>query len=483
MNVCDLVLRTCSRQADRIALIEGSQCVTYGDLLHLVKQWAGHLIGQGGHPREIVGILAPNGIDYATALLGTLASGRAVLPLNASLPPEELGFILRDAGVETLIATKPLLERAEALRQHAPGITRILSTNLLELGPEGSGYASGDDLAVLLYTSGTTGRPKGVMLSHSNLLANVEGCLELLDMTGDDRFLAVLPFFHGFGLTTSLLIPLVVGASVEILPAIVPSKILQALSERGITCLTAVPSVYGVLARCAPASLPNRLRLAVAGGEPLPQRISQAWLAKFGVPLLEGYGTTETSPVITLTPASREPVAGSAGRPLPNLELRIAGKSGPLPQGETGEIQVRGPSVMKSYWNRPAETLEALSADGWYRTGDLGCLDGEGYLHLTGRMKELIISAGENIFPGEIEELLRQVPGVAEVAVVGVPDALRGEIPKAFVCPEKGRELDAGELREHLRGRLAEFKLPRLFEFRAELPRTATGKVLKRALA
>lgn len=483
MNVCDLVLRTCSRQADRIALLEGTQSVTYGDLAHLVKQWAGHLIEQGGRPREVVAVLAPNGLDFATALLGVLASGRAVLPLNAALPPEELGFILRDAGVETLIATKPLLEKAEGLRTHVPAITRILSTNLSELGPEGSGHADGDDMAVLLYTSGTSGRPKGVMLSHSNLLSNVEGCLQLLEMTGDDRFLAVLPFFHAFGISTSLLIPLVVGATVEILPAIVPSKILQALAERNITCMTAVPSVYGILARCAPAQFPNRLRLAVAGGEPLPARISQAWRAKFGVPLLEGYGATETSPVITLTPPTAEPVPGRAGRPLPNLELRIVGESGPLPQGENGEIQVRGPSVMKSYWNRPAETLEAFDADGWYRTGDLGSLDDEGYLHITGRQKELIISAGENIFPGEIEELLRQLPGVAEVAVVGVPDALRGEIPKAFICPEKGRLLDAGELREQLRGRLAEFKLPRLFEFRAELPRTATGKVLKRALA
>ncbi|MBI4867334.1 MAG: AMP-binding protein [Candidatus Wallbacteria bacterium] len=483
MNLSEMVFHSCERFSDRAALIEGDRTLTYAELATTVRRWSGHLIEQGGFRGETIGILMPNGIDFVGAYFGALAAGKSALPLNPLLALEELEFILTDAGVATLVVSQALMPKAQELSVRLPRLHRILLGSLPDEGPEGAGFPRETDLATLLYTSGTTGRPKGVMLTHANLVSNVLACLQILDIEPDDRFLAILPFFHAFGLTGSLAIPLAAGASVELMPALQPARILAAIATGNINCLLAVPSVFGVLARLAPEGFRHSLKLAVAGGEPLPERLFHAWEARFGLPLREGYGSTETAPVISMTPDCRESRPGRAGVPLPNLEVRIVGLDGPLPQGEIGEIQVRGPSVMRGYLNRPKETAEVLDRDGWYRTGDLGKLDAEGYLAITGRKRELIISAGENIYPAEIEELLRQIPGVAEAAVVGVPDELRGEVPKAVICPEQGRELTPTQIRDSLRGRLADYKMPRVFEFRAEMPRTATGKILKHALA
>ncbi|MBI3892553.1 MAG: AMP-binding protein [Candidatus Wallbacteria bacterium] len=482
MNLSELVFQSCDRFAGRVALVEGDRQVTYRELERDLRRWAGQLIEKGGFRDETVALLMPNGVEFVGAYFGALAAGKSALPLNPLLTIEELDFILRDAGVGTLVASKSMMPKAQELAARLPKLRHVLPSALPGEGPEGAGFARREDLATLLYTSGTTGKPKGVMLTHANLIANIEGCLAMMDVGPDDRFLAVLPFFHAFGLTASLAIPLSVGASVELMPSIQPGRILAAISERGVTCLLAVPSVFGILAKLAPAGASHALRLAVAGGEPLPERIFHAWQAKFGVPLREGYGATETAPVISMTPAGGESRPGRAGRPLANLQVRICGTAGPLPAGEIGEIQVRGPSVMRGYLSRPKETADVLDREGWYRTGDLGRLDDEGFLAITGRKKDLIISAGENIYPAEIEELLRQIPGVAEAAVVGVPDDLRGEVPKAVICPEQGRQLDPTQIRDSLRGHLAEYKMPRFIEFMTELPRTASGKVFKQAL-
>ncbi len=483
MNLSDLIFRSCRHDPERVAVVEGKTETTYRHLDQLIRRCAGRLIEKGGHGRETVALLVPNGLDFAVSYFGALAAGKSVLPLNPALSHEELSFIVGDAGVETLVASPALHDRGAALRSLCPRLRFVLSSEEdSNPGPEGAGFTNQEDLATLLYTSGTTGHPKGVMLTHGNLMANVEGCLEVLDVQPRHRFLAVLPFFHSFGITCSLSLPLVAGATVEIMQGISPARILEALTTRGITHLMAVPTVFGILCRLAAPDVRHQLELVVAGGEPLPGRIARDWEDRFGLPLCEGYGSTETAPVISLTANPHRVRAGRAGQPLPNLEVRVMNGLGPAAPEEVGEIEVRGPSVMKGYLNRPGDTEDVLDPDGWYRTGDLGTVDSDGYLAITGRKKELIISAGENIYPAEIEEALRGIPGVAEAAVIGVPDEVRGEVPKAYICPEPGGKIDLAQIREALKGHLAAFKIPRLLEVRHELPRNATGKVQKQDL-
>jgi len=309
----------------------------------------------------------------------------------------------------------------------------------------------------------------------------VRSCQTAGQFGSDDTFLCLLPFFHTYAITGTFLLPALNGSKMVLVDRFQPLKVLKMIADHGVTCFLAIPSMYRVLAGTEGDFDVSSLRFPISGGEPLPVAVAEAFRERFGVDVFEGYGQTEASPVVSLNvPGARK--LGSVGRPLPGVEVSVwSDENQPVPPGTVGELVVRGENVMQGYHRLPEETA-ATVAGGWLHTGDLGAMDDDGFLTITGRKKELIISAGENIFPREIEEALIQHPSVREVAVVGVPDEVRGEVPKAFVIPAEGARVDERELRGFCRERIAGYKVPKTFEIVDDLPRTPSGKVLKRML-
>lgn len=469
MSLAQAVGESLRRHPDKVVSRDADGEFTGTRLLEACRTAAGRLAAVGGGPK--IGLLLPNCAAYPAALVGALWGGRVAVPLNPMLKPNELAFLFQDAGIDTVVvaeATAPLVA--------GPSVRPVNVADLLRPdgpSPAAPAAADADATAVMLYTSGTSGKPKGVPLTHANLLSNAQALIDRAGLTGDEVFLGVLPMFHAFGLTGSMVMPLLLGAEVTYQPRFHPERSAAAIAERGVTVFIAVPAMFGLLARSRGHDEGLRgVRLPVSGGEALPAAYRDAYRQRFGRDVLEGYGLTETAPVIAVNlPHENRP--GTVGRPLPGVQVCIAAGD--------DEIQVRGPGVMKGYYNRPEENAHAFTADGWFRTGDMGKLDADGYLSITGRIKELIIRGGEKIMPREVEEVLHQCPGVQEAAVIGEPDGDRGEAVIAFVAPS-GEPPTAEALRDFCRARLAEFKVPRRFVVARDLPRGPTGKLLKRAL-
>jgi long-chain acyl-CoA synthetase len=349
--------------------------------------------------------------------------------------------------------------------------------------PPGRLTAGLNDLAVLIYTSGTTGRPKGAMLTHGNLLHNVESCRQVLQVVDFDRFVLLLPMFHSFMLTVCVLLPLLVGGSMVLIRSVHPPKaMLQEMLQNQGTVLPAVAALFRVLAMLPPG-LELPLRLGLSGAGPLPLEILRAFNERHpNVPLIEGYGLSEASPVVSVNPIIGPWIAGTIGPPIPGVEMSVQDEQGVfLADGVDGEICVRGGNVMLGYWNAPEKTAETL-VNGWLRTGDIGHRRPDGYYVITDRKKDMLKPNGINVYPREIEEILYQFPGIREAAVVGEPCDRRGERPVAFVSLDEGMTLDEKALLLFLRERLADFKLPRRAIVLPTLPRNATGKILKTAL-
>jgi long-chain acyl-CoA synthetase len=442
---------------------------TTDQLLNSCRAAAGKIREVSGESR--VGLLLPTCATYPAALLGVLWAGRVAVPLNPMLKPAELAFLLSDAGIDTIVVTKATAPLAAGL-----GVRTLLVDDLFGHdgpSPEAPVETDPGTTAVMLYTSGTSGKPKGVPLTHANLISNAQALIERARLDDSEVFLGLLPMFHAFGLTGSLILPLLLGSEVTYQTRFHPERSAAVMAERGVSAFIAVPSMFGLLARVKSHDRALAgIRLPVCGGEALPTAYQAAWRQRFGRDLLEGYGLTETSPVLAVnTPTENRP--GTVGKALPGVEVRIT--------GEDNEIQVRGPGVMKGYFNRPEENAAAFTADGWFRTGDMGRLDTDGYLSITGRIKELIIRGGEKVMPREVEDVLCQCPGVLEAAVIGEPDGDRGEAVVAFVTPGDTPPT-AEALREFCRGKLAEFKVPRRITIARDLPRGPTGKLFKRAL-
>jgi long-chain acyl-CoA synthetase len=406
-------------------------------------------------------------------------AGKIPVPLNPLLKPTELDSIFRETDIDTVVVSNLTRSAVTGLGVRTVDIHDLVaSPHAPQTDPP---PAHGDDQAVLLYTSGTTGRPKGVPLTHKNLLSNAFSFLARCQFGADEATLAVLPAFHAIGLTCLVIAPLLIGAEVTF-ARFTPERIGALAAERKVTALVAVPSMYGLFVRSRVSREALRsVGYAVSGGDALPSGIRDGFWKRFGLPLLEAYGLTETSPVITVN-TLQENKPGTVGRALPGVQVRICGDAEILcGAGQEGEVQVQGPNVMSGYFKRPEENQAAFTADGWFRTGDLGCLDGDGYLTITGRIKELIVRDGEKIMPREIEEVLQQHPKVLDAAVIGEPDGKRGELVAAFVVPAEP-SVTAQELRDFCRTRLAEFKTPRKFVIAADLPRGPTGKIVKQAL-
>jgi long-chain acyl-CoA synthetase len=344
-----------------------------------------------------------------------------------------------------------------------------------------------DDTAVVLYTSGTTGRPKGAELTHANLLSNARAAAGLVDLDETTVALVVLPLFHAFGMTVMHNAVLAVGGSLVLVPRFQAPAVLQLLQHRRVTFLGGVPTMFMALLEADGASSSagdlSALRWCVSGGAPMPAPVMAEFEARFGVTLLEGYGLSETSPAVSFTVPDRPRTPGSIGYPLPGVEVRLVDGNGAVVTGPdtAGEIEVRGPNVMKGYWRNPQATAEAI-VDGWFRTGDIGMTDADGALRIVDRKKDLIIRAGYNVYPREVEGVLHLHPAVAQAAVVGVPDRRRGEEVKAVVTLKPGTTATPTEIVAFCRRHLASYKYPRVVEVRDSLPLGPTGKVLKNEL-
>ncbi|MGA2750004.1 MAG: long-chain fatty acid--CoA ligase [Verrucomicrobiota bacterium] len=483
MNLALAFKQSANSNLEKTALFCGQASFSYGQLWAQTRSVAWRLRTEFGvRPRDRVGVWLKNCPEFVPALFGILQAGAVAVPINNFLKPAEVQFILRDAGIDVLVVDESMNEGFASLAADQPGL-KSLHAESFGGSPTGDADVPADlgeeTLAVIIYTSGTTGQPKGAMLSHGNLLANVESCRIVLQAVGEDRFVVVLPMFHSFMLTVGILLPMLIGGSIVLVKSLHPPKnvVLDILQHRA-TLLPAVPQFFRALSLSSvPVELP--LRVCISGGAPLPGETLREFTARFPFPLLEGYGLSEASPVVSFTPIRGPWKAGSIGVPIPNVEMSIQNEAGQmLSAGQTGELCVRGINVMLGYWNRPAETAETMR-HGWLLTGDIGYCDHDGYYYITDRKKDMFLVNGINVYPREIEEVLYQFPGVKEAAVIGVPDARRGEQPLACIASHEGIQLNQKDLQDFVRGRLADYKVPRRFVFMPALPHSATGKVLK----
>lgn len=485
MNLALAFAQSAQRDPNKTALFWGEAQFSYRQFRAQTLGVAARLGTQFGvKPGDRVGIWLKNCPEFVPAIFGVWQAGAVVVPINNFLKPPEVQFILADAGIDIVILDESMTAGFEILAAQRQGL-QSFPVESFGGGDDGSGEpceSAPDALAVILYTSGTTGHPKGAMLSHANLLANVQSCTEELLAVGEDRFVVLLPMFHSFMLTVGVLLPMLIGGSIVLIKTLHPPKsIIMEIVQHRATLLPAVPQFFRALANCPlPADLP--LRLCISGGAPLPAEILKQFMARFPIPLLEGYGLSEASPVVSFTPIRGPWKAGSIGVPISNVTVTIQNDQGDiLPPGQIGELCVRGANVMQGYWNLPEETADTLR-NGWLLTGDIGYVDPDGYFYITDRKKDMLLVNGINVYPREVEEVLYQFPGVKEAAVIGIPDARRGEQPLAFVAAEIDIQLDDKALHNFIREHLADYKVPRKIVFLPALPRNATGKVLKTEL-
>jgi long-chain acyl-CoA synthetase len=495
MNLAGAFAESARKHADKAALFWGERVYSYSELWSHTQFLAGILRQQFGiRPGDRVGLWLKNCPEFVPALFAILQANAVVVPINNFLKLDEVGYILTDAAIDRVITDGELSGNFQALKSARPALRLLNAETTLAAfrmppGPiqwESAAAKSlgreDKDLAVLIYTSGTTGRPKGAMLSHANLLHNVESCRVVLQTIAEDRFAVLLPMFHSYMLTVGLMLPLFVGGSIVLVKSLHPVRnVLQEILTRKATVLPAIPQFYRSMVN---AEIPGRLplRICISGSAPLPVQVLKDFESKFGIPLIEGYGLSEASPVVAKNPLDGSRKQGSIGLPIPNVEMTIQDDAGRmLGPKQVGEICVRGGNVMLGYWNHPEETSKAIR-NGWLLTGDVGYRDEEGYYFITDRKKDMLLVNGNNVYPREIEEVIYQFPNVKETAVIGQPDPRRGEQPVAFVTPVEGFPVDSEALLKFVRSKLADYKVPRRVILAAALPRNAAGKILKTVL-
>jgi long-chain acyl-CoA synthetase len=498
----EMLARSVAEVPATTALTFHGQKLTYAELDDRIERCAAGLVELGIEKGDTFGLVLRNCPEFVILSFALARIGAVAVPVNFMEKSERIAFIFNDAGVKGCLTSKDFLR---TVRRAAESVATLRHLFLREPGgelphfgelsrdrlPDTAGPEVGpNDLALLIYTAGTTGMPKGVMLTHHNLVVNVESCLEAFDLSREDSVLCVLPMFHSFAWTTNVLLPLRLGVKIPILEGFLPfNRVLKTIWREKVTLVCGVPPVYATLVQKlhGPRRLLLRVlspvRIAVSGAAPLPGEVQQQFERIFGIPLIEGYGLTEAAPVVAVNPRYGRRKPGTVGRAVPGVEVKVVDKHEvELPAGEIGEICVRGENVMLGYYNRPEETREAFTEDGWLKTGDLGRLDDDGYLSIVDRRKDLIIVKGLNVYPQEIEAVLESHPAVAEAAVIGVDDGSGDEEIRAFVVLAPEQAVKRRELLGYCRERIASYKLPREIEFREELPKNALGKILKREL-
>ena len=492
MNLVDNLTTTAGRHGDRVALKLDDAELSYSQLDGASAHVAGMLRAKGVGPGDRVGIMLPNVPHFPIVYYGILRLGAVVVPMNVLLKERETGFYLSDPEAKAVFAWHQFADAAEAGAAEAgaecitvkPGEFENLVGAAEPVGEVAD--RDPDDTAVVLYTSGTTGTPKGAELTHSNLVRNVEVTLETLVEAGpDDMILGALPLFHSFGQTCGLNVAVSAGACLTLIPRFSGGKALEIIERDRATVFEGVPTMYAAL-----LNHPERerfdvssLRLCVSGGAALPVELLRTFEDVFGAAILEGYGLSETSPVASFNHPHRERKPGSIGTPVAGVEMKLISDDGSEPpEGEPGEVAICGHNIMKGYWNRPDATADAFDADGWFKTGDVARRDADGYYFIVDRKKDLIIRGGYNIYPREIEEVLYEHPAVAEAAVVGMPHDEFGEEVGAAVSLKDGADCSEEELREYVKSQVAAYKYPRRVWILDELPKGPTGKILKREI-
>jgi long-chain acyl-CoA synthetase len=478
------IIRTCLRHPFERGVVDDTRSYRRIELLIAAMNLADVLDRTCKTKGGTVGIMLPSSGAFPIAALAGWISGRVIVPLNFLLKQEELQYVIDDCGCDTVVTAKAMLEHLG----FTPERVKLLKMDELDLKrfpePRIPAWNSADDLALLLYTSGTSGKPKGVMLTHGNISSNIRQAIEWVGFAKDEVLMGVLPQFHTFGLTVLTLLPLTRGCKVIYSARFVPGRIVKAFRQHKPTAMIAIPSMYNALLHVKDAKPEDfaTLRYAVSGGEPLPDAVANAFFDRFGVRIAEGYGLTETSPVTNWC-RPHEYKAHSVGQPLPAVQERIVDPDTGMVLGRNadGEVRIKGPNVMQGYYRLPAESAAAFDAQGWFKTGDIGRFDDDGHLYITGRLKDMLIIGGENVFPREIEEVLNHHPSVKDSGVVGMKDPMRGEQPVAFVELKEGEKFDQQSILTWCRGKLAGYKIPEVRHLEA-LPRNATGKVLRREL-
>lgn len=468
---------------------------SYRDMDQLASRYASSLLTEGLRRGDRVAILSCNCPEYIAAYFGIIRAGGVVLPVNNLLTHEEVNFILDDASVGIVLydgdcasTVHKLMQREQVTRRYVQ-IAEIPQKALsAETAPPAAGSGS-DDVCTILYTSGTTGRPKGALLTHRNITENAQAATEVIHVTAKDRFVVFLPLFHSFTYTVCVVLPLLQGSMISLLPGVRPfQRVVKSLVFDRITLFVAIPTVYKILAEKDMPKIVKwllKLRLCVSGAAPLPPKVIQQFEAAFKVPLREGYGLTEASPVVSINPVEVEHnKPGTVGLPLPGIAVRVVDDAGKdLPVGEPGELLVKGPNVMKGYLNRPEDTEKTIK-NGWLYTGDVAALDETGHIKIIDRKKDLIIVDGLNVYPYEVEEVLYRHPAVKDCSMIGVPHEHEEgkELGIMYVVLAEGKTATAKELRDYLTNHVAHYKIPRRFIFTSEMPRTATGKIMKKEL-
>lgn len=456
-------------------------------------------------PQDKVAVLLGNSYLYPVIFYSILKSGSVIVPLNTFLKGEELKYIINQCNTKVLVTEEKFYPIIKEIRPQLTELKNIVFVDSSISNEPGCVFINElikgvsnkiplsikvdvppESVAVIIYTSGTTGHPKGAMLTNKNLLSNLESCITASSVHKRDRIILVLPMFHSFTMTVCMLMPLAVGGGMVIVTSLHPfKKVFKKVLLRGVTFIAGIPPLYELLSK---AKIPwiirklLKIRLCISGAAPLSigtiNRFEESWK----IPLLEGYGLSETSPVVSLNPLNGVKKPGSVGLPIPGVLVKIVGPDeAEVPVNKEGEIIVKGGNVMKGYYNNPVATQETIRGD-WLFTGDIGKIDEDGYIYILDRKKDMILVRGLNVYPREIEQVLHEHPHIAEASVVGKPDVNKGEVPIAFVIPKENTNPDHIEILKYTKKRLADYKIPRQVVIRKDLPRTPTGKVLKREL-
>ena len=462
-----------------IAIVDEGRQITYRALKQGIKKYRNHLYELGIRQGDCVGIFSRNSAEFIYTYFAAASLGAINVPINFQLSTREAAYILQNAGVEHLLTYEPLtFDEPINATQHD---IATFGDKICAEAPELPADFDENNPCVIIYTSGTTGNPKGAILSHKNLVCNTRQC-EVFKCHSKCRVLCVLPMYHCFEWTCAVLNTFYRGAAAHVMRVFKPKDMVDMVREQEITDIIAVPSIFKLVTGLAKPEDFKSVRFFMSGGTTLPDKIVDEFKAKFGAPIAEGYGLSEASPAVFLTTHGKER-QGSCGQLLADEEVRLVDEDGKeVAQGEVGEVLVRGGQVMLGYWDNPQATKEALDAEGWLHTGDVGKVDADGYYYIVNRIKEMIISMGENIYPREVEEVVYKFKGIKDAAVIGVDDKLRGQVGACFFEIQDGATVDTRELKKFLQKNLALYKIPREFHQLKEIPRTSTGKIAKRKI-
>jgi long-chain acyl-CoA synthetase len=490
-NLASIVAASAARDAGAPAVRLGDRTLTYGDLDDRSARLATLLLEHGLERGDRVGVMLPNVPEFPIVYYGVLRAGGIAVPMNVLLKRREIGFYLEDSGAKLLLAWHGFLDEAHEGAADAGteliGVeSEAFEATLDALAPSPEVVdTEAEDTAVILYTSGTTGKPKGAELSHRNLDQNSEIIARTtLQIDAGDVVLGALPLFHTFGQTVAMNASMRKGACLTLVPKFDPGEALATIERDGVTHFYGVPTMYGALLHHPEREKfdTSTLRLCKTGGASMPVEVLHGFEAAFDTELIEGYGLSETSPVASSGHPGQVRKPGSIGTPIEQVEMKIFDEDDrEVPQGEVGEIVIRGHNIMKGYWGRPDATAEAIRA-GWFHSGDLGREDEDGFFFVVDRKKDMIIRGGYNVYPREVEELLYEHPAIREAAVLGVPHPEWGEEVGAAVVLEPGEELAPEEISAWVRERIAAYKYPRVVWFLEELPKGPTGKIVKREI-